>query len=57
MFEWLCIDTFILCFAANGTMRFATASVVDEVMKPAPSAFVISKPRSISSSVKLASGL
>ena len=53
MFEWLCIATIILCFSANGATRFAAVSVLDAVMNPAPSARAISKPRSISGSVKL----
>jgi hypothetical protein len=49
--------TGISCFAASGAMRLATSSVVDAVMIPAPRARAISKPRSISASVKLAFGL
>ena len=52
-FEWLCIATIILCFSAKGTTRFAADSVLDAVMNSAPSARAISKPRSISGSVKL----
>ncbi len=52
-FEWLCIATIILCFSANGTTRFDAESVVEAVMNSAPSARAISKPRSISASVKL----
>ena len=52
-FEWLCIATIILCFSANGTTRLADDSVLDAVMNSAPSARAISKPRSISGSVKL----
>ena len=55
--EWPCIATTIRCFSANGWIRFATSSVVDAVMMPAPSAFAIWNPRSISASVKLAFGL
>ena len=52
-FEWLCIATSILCLSANGATFLAALTVADAVMKPAPSALAISKPRSISSSVKL----
>ena len=38
--------------SANGATRFADESVLDAVMKPAPSARAISKPRSISASVE-----
>ena len=57
MFECPCIATAILCFSASGAIRFATSSVVDAVMISAPSALAISKPRSISASVKLGFGL
>ena len=52
-FAWLCIATRNLCLSANGATRAAAFSVADAVMKSAPSALAISKPRSISSSVKL----
>ena len=55
--EWPCIATTIRCFSANGAIRLATSIVVELVMISAPSAFAISKPRSISPSVKLAFGL
>jgi hypothetical protein len=50
-FECPCIATIVRCLSANGAIRFATSSVVDAVMISAPSALVISKPRSISASV------
>ena len=50
-FEWPCIATIVLCFSASGAIRFATSSVVEAVMISAPSALVISNPRSISASV------
>jgi hypothetical protein len=43
--------------AAYGAMRLAASSVADAVMISEPSAFAISKPRLISSSVKLPFGL
>ena len=52
-FEWLCIATGILCFAANGAMRRAASIVAEAVMISAPNALAISNPRSISASVKL----
>ena len=53
MFEWPCRPTTILCLSASGAIRFATVICVDVVMTLVPSALVISKPRSISASVKL----
>ena len=55
--EWPCIATTIWCRSANGTTRRATGIVVDAVMYSAPSALVISKPRSISASVMSAAKL
>ena len=53
MFEWPCRPTTILCLSAIGAIRFATVIVRRGRHDLVPSAFVISKPRSISASVKL----
>ena len=45
IFEWLCIETIILCFSAKGATRFAVVSVLEAVMNSAPSARATSKPR------------
>ena len=49
--EWLCMPTRILCRAATGATA-RRSEFDDAVITGAPSALAISKPRSISASVK-----